>query len=737
MSISLLELFQYIKKNFKIVLVCAVLVPILGALYVDANQSYVASTTIEYAFEEAKEGKNLKGGKLDPQEIMSPIVIESVISSLNLNTSVERIRSSVAITPFIDATTKAKQKALTDKGEDFEFFPTEYTVSFTYSGKNGAEYGVKVLNKLLEAYDAYIRQTYTGQSKIPDMFANIDYDKYDYMEICDLFDEQIENSTQILSSLNTQDPAFRSPKTGLTFGDLLFYFNNLSQTDVAKLYANVRVGCLSKNTEVLVKNYQYKVEELNLINGKKTEESGTSYDIMLDFYRQYKEGQIQNNTVEEGLTKQQTNNDVGSQIIREDDISKLITTYDSIMTKYVDSGTEALQAAEDMRHYQMLIEAFSNDNVSAEDKAVYLKLAQGDIQKINTEIKNYIKLANETLNDYNIYKGTQYLNYLSSSGTKAKLSKNTVLVFAFAFGAILGMMIAILLEVMKKIRERSELEARREKMALLEDGVMPKDFDKLPPLDRALFEAIGEDFREFKLAYLPIVNEHGNWVGAEALVRWESKEFGMVMPNEFISIAEKHGIMEMLGGWILKEACTRCKEWNENLSEDMVISVNFTLNQVSGSIFMDGIFKALDETKVNPKNIILEISNGGEVTDMEATAKKLSAIKTFGLRIAIDNFDSERSSVESLYNLPVDIVKIDRQHVLGIENDAKNQNFITNIINVAEMADVKVFAEGVETLEQAKLLWDMGISCLQGYYFSRPIYFEQFEAIYHKQEGAE
>ena len=93
--------------------------------------------------------------------------------------------------------------------------------------------------------------------------------------------------------------------------------------------------------------------------------------------------------------------------------------------------------------------------------------------------------------------------------------------------------------------------------------------------------------------------------------------------------------------------------------------------------------------------------------------------------------------MESLYNLPVDIVKIDRQHVLGIENDAKNQNFITNIINVAEMADVKVFAEGVETLEQAKLLWDMGISCLQGYYFSRPIYFEQFEAIYRKQEGAE
>ena len=269
MSVSILDLIQYVRKHLKLIFICIVVAALLGQIVLSQMQQYVASTTIQYSYAEAQEGKNPKGDKLDVYEIMSPTVIEKVITSLNLNTSVERIRSSISVTPFIDATTQTKQKALTEKGEDFEFNPTEYTVAFTYDGSYGASYGAKVLNKLLESYDEYFRQTYTGQNKIPDLFTNIDYNKYDYMELCDLIESQVNEITGVLASLSEDSPDFRSSKTGLTMNDLKFYFSNLSQNDYTKLYSYVRMGCLSKDSEVLIKNYQYKVEQRRLEKRRK------------------------------------------------------------------------------------------------------------------------------------------------------------------------------------------------------------------------------------------------------------------------------------------------------------------------------------------------------------------------------------------------------------------------------------------------------------------------------------
>ena len=728
MSVSILDLIQYVRKHLKLIFVCIVVAALLGQMVLSQKQQYVASTTIQYSYAEAQEGKNPKGDKLDVYEIMSPTVIEKVITSLNLNTSVERIRSSISVTPFIDATTQAKQKALTEKGEDFEFNPTEYTVAFTYAGSYGASYGAKVLNKLLEAYDEYFRQTYTGQNKIPDLFTNIDYSKYDYMELCDLIESQTNDITKVLASLSEDSPNFRSSKTGLTMNDLMFYFSNLSQNDYTKLYSYVRMGCLSKDSEVLIKNYQYKVEQRRLDMAKKTEEARVSYETMLDFYREYKEGQIASNN--DAANDNRNNDNVNNNIIRENDLTKILTTYDKIINQYVDSGTAAVQAEKDIDYYNMLIEAFQNDSVSAQTKEAYTKQADALIEKIVSEMVNYIQLTNETINDYNVYKGTQYISYLSSVGTDATLSPSVITLFSLFAGLALGILLAVFIEILRKLKERASLESRREKMAMLEEGVSPVNLDKLPPLERALYEAAMDNFKEFTLFYLPMVNADGEWVGAEALVRWNSSEFGMVSPAEFIPIAEKHGIMEMLGGWILREACNQCKLWNKELSPDLLVSINFTINQVSGPLFMDGIFQVISESKVDPANIILEISHGGSIADVETVSKKLMAMKALDVSIAIDNFGSEASSVDALYKLPVDYVKVDREYVQDIQSNLNNQNFITNVINIANMMEYKVCAEGIEKAEEAAMLKELGVQFFQGYHYSRPISANQFESIY-------
>ena len=140
------------------------------------------------------------------------------------------------------------------QGEEYEYFPTKYTVTFVSGEKEGADYGVQVLNRLFEAYDEYIQETYTNTGKIPDVFSNIDYNKYDYMEICELYEEQLKNVLNMLDGYASQMSGFRSTKTGLSFDDLKIYFSSIKDTEYAKLYAIVRAGCLSKNKEVLLKN---------------------------------------------------------------------------------------------------------------------------------------------------------------------------------------------------------------------------------------------------------------------------------------------------------------------------------------------------------------------------------------------------------------------------------------------------------------------------------------------------
>lgn len=723
MNITLLELIEYIKKHIPMIAGIAIAAAVLSFAYVVHNQSYTASTTIKYTEADTETGLDKTGTKIDPYEIMSPKVIEGAVESLGTETSVEEIRSSITITPFIDETTKKTQEALTQQGETFEYYPNEYTIALTHR-TNDPKYGIQLMNKLLESYDEYVRETHTNATKAPDIFTGIDYSKYDYMEICDLYAEQFSSIIDLISSLNEQAPDYRSPKTGLTFGNLLYYFNSLQEMEYTKLYSYVRQGCLSKNKELLIKNYTYKIEELNLAKAKKQEESNISYNLMQEFYKQYKEGKI---TTDSNGTKNADPDATNGYIFHEEDKDKLETTYDNIITNYVNSGVEAVKAEKSIDHYNMLINAFSNDTVPAETKAVYTEKAEEIIKTLDERMRSYIDMANETLNSYNSYKGTQYISYLSSVSTKPKLSPPMIIAFGIVGGLCAGMLIAVLIEILRKLREEAAVEAKRKRQSLIESGNLPKNYENMPPLDKALFESVSSGFEEFKVFYQPVLDKDGRIVGAEALARWDSKEFGLVMPNDFIAIAEKYDIMEILGKWIINEACKQCKIWNEQIDPDFFVSVNFTLSQVSGQIFMDCVLNAINTVGIRAKNLMLEISNGGDITDIDMASVKLRAIKTSGVRVAIDNFNNENSSVESLYSLPLDVVKISRRHIKDITENINDQNFVTSIVNIASMSDILVGAEGIECGEQAQMLRSLGVEYEQGYYYSKPVSVEEFD----------
>lgn len=728
-SISIIELIDYVRKHIKLIIICIIIAGLLGQNTVSKQQSYSASVVIKYTYTGAAEGKDPKNGKLDVYEIMSPIVIENAISALKLNTGVEKIRNKIVITPFIDATTKQKQKALTEKGEDFEYFPTEYTVTYSYPGYLGSQYGKIFLNKLLESYDEYFRQEYTGQRKIQDAFYNINYDNYDYMEICELFEGQLDDINKTLKNLATENPYFRSSKTGLTFNDLSYYFNNLWATDYSKLYAKVRMGNLSKNEEMLLKKYQYRVEKLNLESSKKQVESNTSYSVLLDFYKEYKEGKRAND-LGSTLKESNLNGTTGDQIVKDKNLNNIITTYDEIMLKYVDSGVAASNAYNDIIYYQNLMNDYMNDPSISATKVESIEAVNKLIDKIDAQFKNYIEIANNTLSDYNMYKGTQYITFLTPVETKAAVSVRTIMMFSLAAGLGLGIILAIMIELIKKLKEKADMQLRVERISMINDGVIPIDTSKLTPIEQKLFNQAVNKFNDFELYYQPIVNKDNVFVGAEVLTRWKDEEFGMIMPAEFLPIAEKYDIMVALGEWILRKACIQCRKWNDDGAPDLWLSINFSMSQISGPMFIDGIFKALNETKVDAKNIILEVSNGGALTNIEEASKKLTALKTIGVKVSLDNFGEVDSSVDALSKLPLDLVKLSRESVQNIDRNINTLNFISNIVSMADLLGFKACAEGVEYNYQAKKLLELGVDYLQGYYFAKPVNATEFLKLY-------
>lgn len=721
-SISILEILTYMRKHIKAIIVCILACCVIGQGVVKYKQQYTASMVIKYTYDQAAEGLNPKGEALDVYEITSPVVIESVISELGLNTSVEKLRNGVTIEPFVDAATKQKQQALTEKGEDFEYFPVQYTIKFSYSGSNDYEYGKVFLNKLLTSYDDYFRQTYTRQRKIQDAFSNLDYENYDYMEICELIEGQYNSIIKILSDLSEQDSAFRSPKTGLTFSDLITLYNNMYSTDYQKLYSNVRIGLLSKNSELLIKKFQHNIEQLNLTYQKKTHAADVSYRVMEDFYRKYKEGLINN---ELGL--EPGSNDSRENVIQEE-TDLIITTYDQIITQYVDVSVEATDAKNLMQYYTDLMYAYQNDTVSPEAKQVYQKNAENLILRIDGQMKSYINLTNDTLSDYNRYRGAKYISFLTPVEVKSLLAPRTVLIFSIIAGLFLGILLAIAIEWIKSVKYKADTQLRIERIESLKGGIIPIDTSELSEVEKMLFEEAANDFPSFRMYYQPIVDNTRKFVGAEALVRWENSDLGMIMPDEFLDLAEKHDIMAILGEWIFKTVCRQCREWNE-ITPDMWISVNFTVNQINALKFMDSIRSAIENSGVNVNNVVFELSGGGKIEDTEAISKKLAEIKALGLRVSIDNFGNENSSIDTLYGLPIDIIKIDKSITAGVCSKLSDMNFVSSVVNMATLFKYKVCAEGIESEEQFKKMVSIGVDYLQGYYFAKPMPADKFEMV--------
>lgn len=229
--------------------------------------------------------------------------------------------------------------------------------------------------------------------------------------------------------------------------------------------------------------------------------------------------------------------------------------------------------------------------------------------------------------------------------------------------------------------------------------------------------------QEFVLMYQPIIDiTKGNRIaGFEALVRWKQSEQGYISPAEFIPIAEETGLIIPMGALILRMACVQAKKWVDMGFEDIQVAVNFSAKQFAMDSMLDDIKKVLLETKLNPKNLKLEITEYTAVCEAEKTIEIMRALSSMGLQISIDDFGTGYSSLSYLKRFPIHTLKMDKSFVDHVAEDEEDAAFARMVIGIAKSLNLDLIAEGVEQEEQLEFLRSEGCRLIQGYYFSKPL----------------
>jgi diguanylate cyclase (GGDEF)-like protein/PAS domain S-box-containing protein len=256
--------------------------------------------------------------------------------------------------------------------------------------------------------------------------------------------------------------------------------------------------------------------------------------------------------------------------------------------------------------------------------------------------------------------------------------------------------------------------------------------DRLELLNR-LRQAIAND--ELVLHYQPKVSlQDGSVIGAEALIRWNSPQSGMIAPGTFIPLAEETGLIVPIGEWVLQAACRQNKAWQDAGYSPLVVSVNLSPRQLARGDVVELVQRVLKETGLAPQYLELEITESVMATEVDKSFAMLNRLRKLGVRISLDDFGTGYSSLSYLKCFPVDTLKIDRSFVRDIASDEDSAAIIKAIISLGQNLNLTVLAEGIETPEQFQFLLQHGCNEGQGFLMSRPIAGAEFAALMRAEE---
>lgn len=250
---------------------------------------------------------------------------------------------------------------------------------------------------------------------------------------------------------------------------------------------------------------------------------------------------------------------------------------------------------------------------------------------------------------------------------------------------------------------------------------MQQQVSERAKLEKALHSAIGNN--EFYLVYQPQVNQDGQLIGFEALIRWFNEELGLVPPNRFIPVAEEVGLIYSVGNWVLENVCQQLKIWQDMglPSTFKGVAINISPYQFAKECFVEIVCDVIERSEVDAGLLDLEITEGMLVDNIASVAEKMWQLKEHNIRFSIDDFGTGYSSLRYLQHFPITQLKIDQSFVRDLTSDPQSHVIINTIVSMATHMNLSVLAEGVEYQEEKDILANMGCEKYQGYFFSKPV----------------
>jgi len=241
-----------------------------------------------------------------------------------------------------------------------------------------------------------------------------------------------------------------------------------------------------------------------------------------------------------------------------------------------------------------------------------------------------------------------------------------------------------------------------------------------------LRRALAED--ELFIVYQPIIGvSSGEVTGMEALLRWDHPQQGLIMPDEFISLAEETGLIGPMGEWVLGNACKQASEWIAEGLPALKLSVNVSSQQLKYGLSGETIARQLEKSKFPPASLTIEITESLFMGDSPEAMALLATIQELGISLSIDDFGTGFSALSYLKKIPADFVKIDRSFIINLAEDPRDQAMVKAIVSLAHSMGFQTVVEGVETLEQLEFMKPLECGFIQGFYYSRPLPAAEFK----------
>jgi EAL domain-containing protein (putative c-di-GMP-specific phosphodiesterase class I) len=228
--------------------------------------------------------------------------------------------------------------------------------------------------------------------------------------------------------------------------------------------------------------------------------------------------------------------------------------------------------------------------------------------------------------------------------------------------------------------------------------------------------------KEFTVYFQPIYEIKSNLImGFEVLVRWQHPELGLIMPSDFIPLAEETRLIERIGEKVLLDACFICKQWQKKTQLPLTVAVNLSSIQFRHPDIVKKIALALKETDLDPKYLEIEITESVVMENLDTTIEKFNELKKLNIAIAVDDFGTGYSSISYLKLFPIDILKIDRSFIKEIPFASNDKAIVKAIISLGHGLNLKIIAEGIETREQLEFIKTAGCDYAQGFFFNPPM----------------